>query len=158
RPFVFGDQVADPKPPRAAKVKSRAGERRGKLGTMIPAGMVERGERKQTVAEASKNRLGDVKAGSDPSSGTATTTRLAQQWSHPPTRLPPAVRPVPVELSRSQHHGPGLQLAALNSIDRYHLRVIAGREDFICIHEVGNLQRRFLNLDACSAQQLNGAP
>src|SRR5262249_431622 len=31
-------------------------------------------------------------------------------------------------------------------------------EDFICIHEVGNLQRRFLNLDACSAQQLNGAP
>src|SRR5215510_10547322 len=56
----------------------------------------------------------------------ATTTKLAQQRGHPSTRLPPAVRPVPVELSRSQHHGAGLQLAALNSIDRYHLRVIAG--------------------------------
>jgi hypothetical protein len=30
RPFGFGDQVADPKPPRAAAVKSRGGERRGK--------------------------------------------------------------------------------------------------------------------------------
>jgi hypothetical protein len=54
RPFGFGDQVADPKPPRAATVKSRGGERRGKVGTMIPAGMVERGERKRTAAEASK--------------------------------------------------------------------------------------------------------
>src|SRR5258707_13144528 len=33
RPFGFGDQVADPKPPRAAAVKSRGGERRGKVGT-----------------------------------------------------------------------------------------------------------------------------
>ena len=48
RSFGFGDQVADPKPPRAAAVKSRGGERRGNAGTMIPAGMVERGERKQT--------------------------------------------------------------------------------------------------------------
>jgi hypothetical protein len=31
RPFGFGDQVADPKPPRAASVKSRGGERRGKV-------------------------------------------------------------------------------------------------------------------------------
>jgi hypothetical protein len=54
RPFGFGDQVADPKPPRAAAVKSRGGERRGKAGTMIPAGMVERGERKRTAAEVSK--------------------------------------------------------------------------------------------------------
>src|ERR1700704_2262321 len=53
-PFGFGDQVADPKPPRAAAVKSRGGERRGKFGTMIPAGKVERGERKQTASEASK--------------------------------------------------------------------------------------------------------
>ena len=53
-PFGFGDQVADPKPPRAAAVKSRGGERRGNAGTMIPAGMVERGERKQTASEASK--------------------------------------------------------------------------------------------------------
>src|SRR5215831_13572435 len=73
----------------------------------------------------------------------ATTTKLAQQRGHPSTRLPPAVRPVPVELSRSQHHGAWLQLAALNSIDRYHLRVIAGREDLVCVHEVGSLQRRF---------------
>ena len=53
-PFGFGDQVADPKPPRAAAVKSRGGERHGNVGTMIPAGTVERGERKRTAAEASK--------------------------------------------------------------------------------------------------------
>ena len=53
-PFGFGDQVADPKPPRAAAVKSRGGERRGNVGTMIPAGAVERGERKRTASEASK--------------------------------------------------------------------------------------------------------
>ena len=53
-PFGFGDQVADPKLPQAAAVKSRGGERCGKVGTMIPAGMVERGERKQTVGEVSK--------------------------------------------------------------------------------------------------------
>ena len=45
-PFGFGDQVADPKPPRAAVVKSHGRERRGNVGTMIPAGKVERGERK----------------------------------------------------------------------------------------------------------------
>ena len=55
RPFGVGDQVADPKPPRAATVKSRGGERRGNVGTMIPAGKVERGERKQTASEASKS-------------------------------------------------------------------------------------------------------
>jgi len=53
-PFGFGDQVADPKPPRAAAVKSRGGERRGNVGTKILAGKVERGERKQTASEASK--------------------------------------------------------------------------------------------------------
>ena len=53
-PFGFGDQVADPKPPRAAAGKSHGGERRGNVGTMIPAGKVERGERKQTASEASK--------------------------------------------------------------------------------------------------------
>jgi hypothetical protein len=54
RPFGFGDQVADPKPPQAAVVKSDGGERCGKVGTKIPAGKVERGERKQTVDEVSK--------------------------------------------------------------------------------------------------------
>jgi hypothetical protein len=53
-PFGFGDQVADPKPPQAAVVKSDGGERCGNVGTMIPAGMVERGERKRTVGEVSK--------------------------------------------------------------------------------------------------------
>ena len=47
--FGFGDQVADPKPPRAALVKSHGGGRCGNVGTMIPAGTVERGERKRTV-------------------------------------------------------------------------------------------------------------
>ena len=53
-PFGFGDQVADPKPPQAAAVKSHGGERCGNVGTMIPTGTVERGERKRTVAEVSK--------------------------------------------------------------------------------------------------------
>jgi hypothetical protein len=39
---------ADPKPPQAAAVKRRGGERCGNVGTMIPAGKVERGERKQS--------------------------------------------------------------------------------------------------------------
>jgi hypothetical protein len=54
RSFGFGDQVADPKLPQAAAVKSRGGERCGKAGSMIPTGKVERGERKRTVAEVSK--------------------------------------------------------------------------------------------------------
>jgi hypothetical protein len=45
-PFGLGDRVADPKPPQAAAVKNRGGERCEKVGTMIPAGKVERGERK----------------------------------------------------------------------------------------------------------------
>ena len=53
-PFGFGDQVVDPKPPRAAVVKSHGRERRGNVGTMIPAGTIERGERKRTASEASK--------------------------------------------------------------------------------------------------------
>jgi hypothetical protein len=53
-PFGFGDQVVDPKPPRAAAVKSHGRERRGKVETLISAGMIERGERKRTAAEASK--------------------------------------------------------------------------------------------------------
>jgi hypothetical protein len=54
RPFGFGDQVVDPKLPQAAAGKSYGGERCGKAGMMIPAGEVERGERKRTAAEASK--------------------------------------------------------------------------------------------------------
>src|SRR5260221_8290349 len=46
RPFEVGDQVADPNPLQAAVVKSDGGERCRKVGTMIPAGKVERGERK----------------------------------------------------------------------------------------------------------------
>jgi hypothetical protein len=34
--------------------KGHGGERCGNVGTMIPAGTVERGERKRTVAEVSK--------------------------------------------------------------------------------------------------------
>jgi hypothetical protein len=54
-PFGFGDQVVDPKPPRAAVVKGHGREHRGNVGTMILAGTVERGERKRTAAEASKS-------------------------------------------------------------------------------------------------------
>jgi hypothetical protein len=45
---------ADPKPPQAAAVKSRGGERCGNAGTLILAGKVERGERKRTADEVSK--------------------------------------------------------------------------------------------------------
>ena len=44
----------DLKPPQAAVVKSDGGERCGNAGTKIPAGKVERGERKQNVDEVSK--------------------------------------------------------------------------------------------------------
>src|ERR1700731_1403876 len=47
RSFGFGDRVAGPKPPRAALVKTDGGERCGNLGTMIPAGTVERGGRRR---------------------------------------------------------------------------------------------------------------
>jgi len=43
-PSGSGDQVVDPKPPRAAVVKSHGRERRGKVETLISAGMIERGE------------------------------------------------------------------------------------------------------------------
>src|SRR5262249_37306830 len=56
-PFGFDDQVVDPKLPRAAAVKSRGGERRGKARTMIRAGMVEGGERKRTAAILAVQRL-----------------------------------------------------------------------------------------------------
>jgi hypothetical protein len=62
RPFGVGDQVADLKPLQAAVVKTDGGERCRKVGTMIPAGKVERGERKQTASEASK-MVSDVKTG-----------------------------------------------------------------------------------------------
>jgi hypothetical protein len=45
RPFGFGDQVVDPKPPQAAVDKIHGGEHCGNVGTKIPAGTVERGER-----------------------------------------------------------------------------------------------------------------
>jgi hypothetical protein len=48
---VFGDQIADPKPPLTAVVNSHGRERRGKVGTLIPAGMIEIGERKRTNRE-----------------------------------------------------------------------------------------------------------
>ena len=65
--------------------------------------------------------------------------------------------PSPVKLARFQHHRAGLQLAALDAIDRYHLRIVAGRENLVGVHEVGNLQRRFLDLDTGSTQQLDRA-
>jgi hypothetical protein len=60
---------ADPKPPQAAAVKRRGGERCGNAGTMIPAGKVERGERKQTVDEVSKADQMMSELGGDPSPG-----------------------------------------------------------------------------------------
>jgi len=59
-PLGFGDQVVDPKPPRAAVVKSHGRERCGKVETLISAGMIERGERKRTASESSKRAASGV--------------------------------------------------------------------------------------------------
>ena len=54
-PFGFGDRELIPSHRKLLlSKKSNGGERRGNVGTMIPAGTVERGERKRTAAEASK--------------------------------------------------------------------------------------------------------
>jgi hypothetical protein len=47
-PFEFGNQVLISSHRKLLLVKSRGGERCGNAGTMIPAGKVGRGERKQT--------------------------------------------------------------------------------------------------------------
>ena len=86
RPFGFGDQVADPKPPQAAAVKSRGGERCGNAGTMILAGTVERGERKRTAAEASKADLAMSKPGGDPSCEISSGDVLRRTERHPACR------------------------------------------------------------------------
>ncbi len=53
-PFGFGDQEPIPSYRKLLRSKSHGGERCGKVGTMIPASMVERGERKRTTTEVSK--------------------------------------------------------------------------------------------------------
>ncbi len=53
-PFGFGDQELIPSYRKLLWSKSHGGERCGKVGTMIPASTVERGERKRTADEASK--------------------------------------------------------------------------------------------------------
>jgi hypothetical protein len=51
-----GSAIRSPIPSHRELLRSNAvgGERRGNAGTTIPAGTVERGERKQTASEASK--------------------------------------------------------------------------------------------------------
>jgi hypothetical protein len=85
-PFGFGDQVADPKPPQAAVIKSDGGERCGNVGTRLPAGKVERGERKQTAFEASKSDQMVSKPGADPSSGISSEDVLIPTERHPACR------------------------------------------------------------------------
>jgi hypothetical protein len=50
------------KPPRAAAVKSRGGERRGKSRAVSAAGVSQEGERKRTTDDVSKDK-GDVETG-----------------------------------------------------------------------------------------------
>jgi hypothetical protein len=82
-PFGCGHQVADPKPPRAAVAKIHGRERRGKAGAMIPAGMIERGERKRTASEASKAMS---KPRGDPSCGISSEDALIPTERHPACR------------------------------------------------------------------------
>jgi hypothetical protein len=52
----LGSAIRSLMPSRCKLVSSKdGGERYRKVGTMIPAGKVERGERKQTASEASKS-------------------------------------------------------------------------------------------------------
>ena len=82
RSFWFGDLDADPKPPRAAVVKSHGGERCGNAETMISAGMVERDERKQTGAEVVSVRGKAVLAALDEIAAEtkATPAQVALAW------------------------------------------------------------------------------
>jgi hypothetical protein len=57
-----------------------------KSGTMIPAGMVERGERKRTAAEASKAEWAMSKPGGDHSSGISSGDALIPPERHPACR------------------------------------------------------------------------
>jgi hypothetical protein len=56
---------ADPKRSQAAAVKRRGGERCANAGTMIPAGKVERGERKQTADEERHRAMNRLYPGFD---------------------------------------------------------------------------------------------
>jgi hypothetical protein len=85
-PFGFGDQVADPKPPRAAAAKSPGGERRGKVGATIPAGVVERGERKQTADQVSKAVQTMSKPGAGTTPGISSGDVLILPERHPAYR------------------------------------------------------------------------
>jgi hypothetical protein len=53
-PFEFGNQVLISSHRKLLRSRAGVGSVAGNAGTMIPAGMVERGERKQTVDEVSK--------------------------------------------------------------------------------------------------------
>jgi hypothetical protein len=69
------------KPPRAAAVKSRGGERRGKVAPLSAAGMSQEGERKRTTDDVSKDK-GDVETGDaleprDESGGSLLTAQVA---------------------------------------------------------------------------------
>lgn len=86
RPSGFGDGVADLKPPRAGVVKSLGRERRGNVGTMIPAGTIARDERKRTALEASKADWAMSKSWSDPSCDISSGDVLIRTKLHPACR------------------------------------------------------------------------
>jgi hypothetical protein len=67
-PFELGNQVLISNHRKLLWSKSHGGERCGKVGNWIPAGMIERGERKRTADEVSK-AVGDVKTEATSSSG-----------------------------------------------------------------------------------------
>src|SRR5262245_16828433 len=86
RPFGFGDQVADPKPPRAAAVKCRGGERCGKVGTNEPGRHGRERRAQANRCRSVESRLGDVKTGGDPSSGISSGDVLILPERHPACR------------------------------------------------------------------------
>jgi hypothetical protein len=67
-------------------VKSHGGERCGNAGTVIPAGTVERGERKRTVDEVSKADQMMSKPRVDPTFGISSVDVLILTERHPACR------------------------------------------------------------------------
>ena len=67
-------------------VKSHGGERCGNVGTVIPAGTVERGERKRTVDEVSKADQMMSKPRVDPTFGISSVDVLILTERHPACR------------------------------------------------------------------------
>ena len=137
RPFGFGDQVADPKPPRAAAVKSRGGERRGNAGTMIPAGPLNPilalaanyGQLAPWLAFSHSSRSRPASVGAPPNTGKAGAMR-----SPPP--FPP-----PWRRSRPRFDATGWNYSLIRRRDVVLVEQIGKNSNMLLWHNSGIIQQ-----------------